>query len=285
MGSQKAAASLRDLALRDDDDDVKTAATYALGQLVEWGGRNSLEFLREIVSSIKSPEVAIAAMRTLCFFRAADHVELFKKYLTHRNDRLRQLSFIGLGQSGDLSCLSDLIRGLTDSSTHVQRLAARSIGDLGASQAIDAMLHAASGSSAELRTAVAEACRNFEKDELVAPLSVGAQHLESNLRKVTAYVAAKVGLLDICVGLTQDADPVVRKQATLGLADLYEIDSERVVFRAIKALDDEAWQVRVAGVEALGRMQDERGREPLREHADDSNHVVKQAIRRTLSKF
>ncbi|MGB0646793.1 MAG: HEAT repeat domain-containing protein, partial [Bradymonadia bacterium] len=283
--SQKAATSLKDLALRDDDDDVKTAATYALGQLVEWGGRESLQFLREIVTSIESPEVLIAAMRTLCFYRAPDHVDLFKKCLTHPNERLRQLGFIGLGQSGVRSCLPYLVKGLTDASTHVQRLAARSIGDLGAHESVDAMLTAASGASAELRTAVAEACKSFEKNDLLAPLSSGAQHSDSNLRKVTAYVAAKVGLLDICVALTKDPDPIVRKQATLGLADLYEIASEEVLVAAIKALDDEAWQVRVAGVEALGRMQDERGLEPMREHADDSNHVVKQAIRRTLSKF
>lgn len=285
MGSQKAATPLRDLALNDDDDDVKTAATYALGQLVEWGGHPPLAFLREIVSSIESPEVMIAAMRTLCFYRAADHVDLFLKCLSHRNERLRQLGYIGLGQSGDRKSLPHLVRGLTDPSTHVQRLAARSIGALGAHEGVEAMLNSAADASAELRTAVAEACKNFRQNELLAPLSAGARNPVANLRKVTAYVAAKVGILDICLELTQDSDPIVRKQATLGLADLYSIAADKVLIAAIKALDDEAWQVRVAGVEALGRMHDERGIQPMQAHADDSNHVVKQAIRRTLSKF
>ena len=85
--------------------------------------------------------------------------------------------------------------------------------------------------------------------------------------------------------LLSDGDESVRKQATLGLSDLHKFDPEGVLEAACRALTDPSWKVRVAAVESLGRIGDRRAVGVLERARDDDNHVVKQAIRRTLTKF
>lgn len=285
MGTQSAAKALRRLALSDSDEDVQTAASYALGQLVEWGSVEALGYLKEIVEKVRNPEVLIAAVRTLSFYQSHKHTDIFLECLTHQDDRLRQLGFVGLGQSKQQSMIPSLIIGLRDPSSHVQRLAAHALGEVRSPAGIEAMIIAASDGSPELRTTIADAIKKFTDEMVEAPLINAAHNPKPAVRKAASYIAAKTGQLKICSALLSDGDEIVRKQATLGLADLYALDPVRVIQSAFTALADRSWKVRVAAIEALSRIGDKEAIERLRQASDDDNHVVKQAIRRTLAKF
>lgn len=285
MGAKSAAVALRRLALDDVDDDVRTAASYALGQLVEAGSMEALVFLRDSAHSSDTPETLIAASRILCFYKPETHVPIFIKCINQADDRLRQLGFLGLGLSKDASSLSYLKRGLEDSSTHVKRVVAHAMGEIGATSCIEPLIIAASSGSAELRIAIADALKKFDEHALDEQLLKASTDGNPSVRKAASYLTAKNGRLKLCATLLSDADESVRKQATLGLSDLHRFDPEGVFAAAVRAMADPSWKVRVAAIESLSRIGDRRAIEFLERARDDDNHVVKQAIRRTLSKF
>ena len=159
------------------------------------------------------------------------------------------------------------------------------MGEIGDGRCVEPMIIAASDGSAEMRTAVADAFKKFDRRTLERPLITAAQDPNAAVRKAASYLAAKSGQLKICSMLLSDQDETVRKQATLGLADLHPYDGEGILGAAFAALKDPSWKVRVAAIESLSRIGDRRAIDRLRDARDDSNHVVKQAIRRTLAKF
>jgi HEAT repeat protein len=285
MGTQSAAKALRRLGLSDHDEDVQTAASYALGQLVERGSTQALGYLKEIAQQVQKPEVLIATVRTLCFYQSHQHIDVFVNCLNHDDHRLRQLGLVGLGESKQTSVIPHLINGLLDTSSHVQRLAAHALGEVRSTEGIEAMIIAASKGSSELRTSVADALKKYTDQVLTPPLTRAAHNPQAPVRKAASYIAAKTGQLKICTSLLTDGDEVVRKQATLGLADLHALAPVDIIQAAFRALADPSWKVRVAGIESLSRIGDRAAIERLRELSDDANHVVKQAIRRTLAKF
>ena len=190
-----------------------------------------------------------------------------------------------MGQAQDEAVLPSLIKALKDRSTHVQRLAANAIGRIGQYSSIEPLLMAAATSSAELRSAVAHAFKQFDRTNAEAVLNKAAQASSADVRKVTAYVAAKNHFHRLCIDLTKDQSELVRKQATLGLADVYELDPIETARAIIAGLADAAWQVRVASIEAIVRTGDPMCFDVLKTLENDEHHVVEQAIRRALSRI
>ena len=285
MRAKNAVRSLGSLALNDEDEDVRAAATYALGQLVESGSTEALMLLEQSAEASDHAETLIAATRTLCFYRPEAHITIFMKCVNQKDDRLRQLGFLGLGLSGSPSVLTCLERGLADRSTHIQRIAAQAMGEIKDASSIEPLIMAAARGSAELRAAVSDALKKFDDHTVDQVLLRAAKSNSPAIRKVTSYIAAKNGRLTLCASLLTDLDESVRKQATLGLSDLHRFDPESVLASAFRALTDPSWKVRVASIEALSRIGDKKAIQRLESIRDDENHVVKQAIRRTLAKF
>ena len=98
-------------------------------------------------------------------------------------------------------------------------------------------------------------------------------------------MAAKLNCFDLVASLLKDPEALVRKQATLGLADLRGRSEVNIVTAAQTALQDSSWKVRVAGIEVIRRLGNQEAINALGKLSDDPNHVVRQAIRRTMNTF
>ena len=221
MGAKNAQTKLCALATSDPDDDVRAAAFYAIGLLVEAGSPDCLTFLEEHAKGPWSVECQIAIARTLCFYRSTPRTDIFKHYLLSSDNRLRQLAIIGLGETKQASALETLTALLSDRSSHVQRLAAYALGRLGLRQALKPLITAASTGSAELRSTIATALRAHDRAAVTEALTVASQNKSEMIRKAVSYLTVKAGHVELLERLLSDADASVRKQATLGLAELH----------------------------------------------------------------
>ena len=285
MGALNAVLKLSEIALQDEDDDVQTSASYALGQLVDHGSAEALLTLQKVAATSKSTEALIAAIRTLSAYRPDQHHEYFYKCLTHPDDRLRQLGVIGLGRSESPESAATLLRMLNDASPHVKRLAVHALGQLGAQASVATLIRSGRKAPSELRTAIANTLGEFSKEHVGAELKAASKDSDPAVRQISVYLAGKLGYSALFETLLNDPDESVRKQATLGLSDLHLGGYATVRDALLGALQDRSWKVRVASIESIRRIGDDALIAHLRTLREDPNHVVQQAIRRTLSTF
>ncbi|MCK6571429.1 HEAT repeat domain-containing protein [Myxococcota bacterium] len=260
----------------DPDPDVRTAAAFAVADLGARGERRAGAVLRAAWDAVgDNDELAVQVVRGLADLGGREAYDPLTEALRHRDERVRQLAAMGLGRLGDPAAVPRLSRLLTDAHRGVRRLAATALGEIGDPLAMRPLVAAVHGNDAEVRATIGAALARLDPAVVQTHLTECLMTPDAGLREAAAYLMGRLGLTAGLRRALRDPDEHVRKAATLAAGQL----ASGEFFEAlVAALDDAAWQVRVAAAESLRRSGDTRAVEALRPHADDPHRVVRNAV-------
>ena len=164
VGAVSALAAITTQLSIEIEDDVQTAQTYAVAQLVEAGATEGLVFLRNQFSRLSSPDAKIAALGVLTHFQPTLNQVCFESAIESTDERLRQMGLLGLAQCRNESAARSVVKKLNDPSSHVRRLATQALGRLGFEWTLPILFESAVNASAELRNSTAKAFTQFPEN-------------------------------------------------------------------------------------------------------------------------
>lgn len=181
---------------------------------------------------------------------------------------------LGLIRSSD--ALEGLTRALADDSEEVRAAAVESLGLLGDVRAIPALLEGLASGSRQQRVRVVEALRSF--GPAATPGLLGHAAAAPGDRRTVAGVLGQIGgadALPVLIGWMSDPDPAVRA-ASLEAAGTLGID-DRAHYFVLRALEDEALEVRAMAARALARSPRQGTSRYLEPRLDDAWDVAVQS--------
>lgn len=266
------------------EDDVQTAQTYAIAQLVEAGAVEGLVFLRSQFDRLSSPDAKIAALGVLAHFQPVFNQMCFESAIASTDERLRQMGLIGLAQCKNENAARSVVKRLNDPSSHVRRLATQALGRLGFEWTLPTLFETAVNASAELRNSVAKSFAQFSEGVSQEFLGQTFLNHDPDQRRCVVFIASKLGFGEIVGKALGDSDELVRKQAVLALSEFLEQENDFVLKHLYNALHDPSWKVRVASIEVLRRRPVELDN-VVKAHLNDAHHVVRHAARRALEEI
>jgi HEAT repeat protein len=242
IGDQRAVAPLI-LALRDPYHQVRTAGAEALGQI---GDPQAVEPLVKLLRD-KNWEVRAATALALGRFRDPQTIEPVVKLLTDSDREVREAAVNSLSAIGDGKAITPLVLALKDEEDSVRQVAAKSL------RLLDPMWE------------------RSEAAQLAVPdLKASLKAKEYWVRQSAASVLARIGEM-------QSAPAPVR-----GLAEPFYYRRQEAVEALIGALADFDRELRLASVEALGRMGQVAAVEPLTRSLQDADPAVRGAASKSL---
>ena len=158
--------------------------------------------------------------------------------------------------------IATLIKLLTDEDSHVRRIAADALSNLGkdSDQVVNALIKLLTDEDSDVRYIAADALSNLGKDsdQVVNALIKLLTDEDSDVRRIAADALRKLGkdsdrVVNALIKLLTDEDSDVRRIAADALRKLGK-DSDRVVNALIKLLTDEDSDVRYIAADALSNL-------------------------------
>ena len=173
------------------------------------------------------------------------------------------------------------INDLTNEDASVRIKAARTLGKINDSRAIDPLIDALQDDNFSVSFSAASALGDMGV-AAVGPLIQTLQDKKYQVRSNAAYALGEIKDRNAVVPLIQallDKEWLVRENAAEALG---KIKDERSVEPLIYALEDEEWNVRFESVIALGKIKDERAVEPLIQALWDDEPIIRKFAARSL---
>jgi HEAT repeat protein len=222
------------------------------------------------------------------------------KALGHRKDaEVREGAVKALGEIGDTQAVGPLSAALKDESWYVRLAAARALGQIGDVRAVEPLIAALKDKDKNVRQATAEALGRIGDTRAVEPLITTLEDEDEDVGEAAAKALVKVGapaIEPLTIALKNEAWDV-RQAAAEALERLgWQPDSSEIgiaywiarkqldkcaeigapaVEPLIATLEDEAWHVRQAAAEALGKIGDVQAVESLITALKDENYRVR----------
>lgn len=188
-----------------------------------------------------------------------------------------------LGEMEATEAVDPLVRTLYDESPHVREWAARALGEIADPRAVDGLLDRLRDESSDVREWAVRGLGEIGDDRAVDGLLPLVADSSPEVREWTARSLAEIGdprAGHSLVTLLDDPSEDVREWAIRGLA---ELDYELSVPRIIDLLDDRSPDVREWSVRALGDMAAPSAVEPLIGMLGDSSPEVREWAIRSLA--
>lgn len=232
------AIPLLQLALDDDDTDVRLAAIAALVAL---------------------DQVAFHALQDA---------------LLHADEKIRQQAVLGLGKLGNQSAVPDLIKCLDDPEILTRGFAAFVLAELGDSSAIEPLIDALGDTDPIVRRYVVEALGQFRATEALPALGkmIYDENTEVAMHTVDALGRFGDDTQPYLIAALQHPDPIVRQHAVLALD---AVASKAAIAPLIDALKDSDEQTRGFAAVALGNLGQKQAIKPLLALLRDQSDLVR----------
>ncbi len=279
LGSMSSLAVLKPLlfALKDGDALVRTAAAEALAL------QQGREAVGGLTFALRDRERNVRAAAATALGRLGDEqaVEPLIAVLDDKDWQVRSTALEALRRLGQRRALGAAIGKLSDPDPEVRQMACDTVAALGDEQAIEALLP----NLVDVHSGVRQAAqRALNKISATWERAACAQNMVSRLQAATKHEDsgvqyAAVLLLKRITGLT--VAELSRTSERVQAQQREQLTAE--VFAALLQDGDEA--VRLAAVEAIGRMQLHTCADALRQALNDVCPWVQVAVRDTLATF
>ncbi len=249
-------------ATRDVDPSVRVVAFEALGDLNEPGVADTVRLgLRDTNANVRA-----ACAESVGRLGDLGAVELLLTTVRDNHWSVRKASVEALGRLKDHRAMTALVSRLSDSDHDVRLAAADALGNLRSPGAIEALIGALIDAHAPVRRAAGNSLRRIDSHweqsvgaQAAAPRLKGALNTNDYLvRQAAADILTRIGA----------AAAVDREPAALSHASLYRKQASLEVF--LSCLDNPDRDLRLAAVEALGRISDPASLTALRKIAVDN---------------
>jgi HEAT repeat protein len=275
IGNLGAIRKIRNL-LRDPYVDVQEAALKALGNMKDGIDvndvlmdintknpvlrRNIVLLLGELGQAktvsvlgfmLKDEDFSVrrAVITALSKIKTHESFRHISQALTDEDTDIRMAAVLSLGMTGDGSYVDDLLILLKDTEDMVKVSAAKALGTLGESSAVPALIRLLSDENGFVVTAAIDAIGKL-----------GGEAAKEALRR-----------------MLPSNDREIRRSAIRALSGFAGVESEVLPF-----IDDNDWATRVAVVESLEGIKDDRVRTEIEKHYDSEEDTI---VRNAMEKF
>ncbi len=266
IGDKSAIMPLFDL-LDDPYPDVRSAAVQALTEMASGNGETGEMIGRFISSAIDTSEERVTENFLLVLGSLADEalIPLFARFLKDPRSKIRRAALSGLGSLDTESGLEMILKALTDEDPDIRFEAVRHLGRSGNEKYLKPILAMVDDEN-DLVGAEALSSLGFFREGPVLQVLEREARRSPGLKQLAAVKALRSlgGEKEVkaLTGLLPEAGPEARKEIINFLGDTGEKHHVSVI---LPCLDDKDWGIRLAAVNALGRLADEEALSLLKE--------------------
>ncbi len=264
-------------AVKDGDPHVRVAAIEAIASQRDTRGRDVLQ------GALKDPDAAVRAAAASALGQVSDEstLERLVASLKDSNWSVRKAAVETLGRARDLQSVGPLTLLLEDPDHDVREAVVEALGQIRSKLAVEALIPALTDPQSSIRRAAETVLRRIDSDWIKSDAARRAiPALKSRLgsrdywvRQTAADVLSRIGDMRRSEPtLSAFTDPIHYKR----LAAL------QAMMQMAADWDDD---VRLAGVESLGRLADERAEELLKGAQKDRNEWVRLAAEESLRRL
>jgi len=200
------------------------------------------------------------------------------------DEEVREEAARALGELGDTRAVEPLIALLRDENRYVRREAAKSLGKIGDERAIVPLIEALKDEDRYGREGAAEGLGDMGErafPHLVAAMKNPDWHVRMGAAIALRLVGDKKAI-PVLIEAMRDENRFVRREA---IKSLGRIGDESVIDTLVAALKDPDRSVRLRAVNALSKCNDPRVVEPLIETLDDEDSGVRLRVIRALEEI
>ena len=235
--------------LQAEDLDTRQAAAVALGRI---GDRRATGAL---VAALADPELALPAAGALAHLGDGDAFEALLGLLGHGEIAVRQAAIAALNSIGHADMPARIVALLDDADAIVRESAVRIAGYFGYRECLGRVLELCADSSEAVRRAAIDHLPFFGDDRSLAVLVHALDFDTPVVRAAAATALARLDEDDALPPLIRalaDADPWVRYFALRSIGAFGNATASPAVVGVLER--DRAGQVRLAAIDALGRL-------------------------------
>lgn len=282
------------------------SAVEALGHI----GDQSV--MRPLLQALRSPDpaICIAAVSALTRLEAQEAIPLILNLLRNRNPQVRVVSVESLGRLHAVQAVEELCGLLRDPAWEVRREAAETVGRLRDCRAVESLTAALGDTDADVREAVVIALGALGDSRAIGPLVLALKDPTSGVRRIAAATLARLdtdwsslpearAAAEELKPALHDNDPGVRHFVGHLLAAMNAVASappppvtgsvlepaqrrKLAVTCFLRVLSDPDRDLRLAAVQALGRLAGEGARAGLVRARNDFDPGVRAAAEDAL---
>jgi HEAT repeat protein len=295
-------------ALRDQHSHTRHGALDALAQIED---ERVFPLVLEALQD-RDAHVRVAAAEVLSEFPDPKTIAALVMCLGDGNVLLRAAAAGSLGKLGDVRAVEPLIAVLRDPDWSVRKAAVDALGLLRAGAAVQPLSSLLGDPDSDVREAVSVAFGRIGDRRAIEGLVASLADGQVSVRQATAAALRRIDpdwarspearrAIPRLEASLQHRDYWVRHAAAAALSGLRAADEvetslrqghDRVLFRRqavletlLSALEDEDRDLRLAAVEALGRMGESDAAGRLRPLLDDPDPWIRSSVRTTLQSF
>ncbi len=268
-------------ALRDDDVEVRRAATQSLDQLQD------PRAVAALIAALKDSDAEVRKTAAWALGELGDRraVEPLIGALKDENAEVRQSAAHSLGELSDPRAAGALLEMLKDSSADVRHQSLWALNEIPDPRAVEPLINALKDSDADVRQMAAEGLGELADRRAVQPLMALLSDPSADVRHSAAHALAELHdprAAEALAGALKDRDADVRQAAADALGELEITTAPQSLLDALK--DDNA-EVRRAAAETVGEMGDRRAVPALRGLLGDPVPEVRESALEALSEI
>lgn len=278
-------ASALSAAMESTDAEIVRAAVTGFGMIEDARGtRSILAVIERESAGSDSPAEELMEEAARALVRCADE-EALVAALSSQSDLVVRIAAETLGKVGAASASQSLANLLvTHADRGVHLAAVEALGRIGDSSAIASVIAALDDETGYVRGAAAAALGKWEDPGAIAPLCrrlTVERYPDVRAMIVDALCAApSPHVIDRFIGLLRHEHDEVRESAVHGLGKLHALSAVRDL---LDAANDPAWTVRAAVAEAIGQYPVKAAYEALLLALSDDHEKVRLAAVRALA--
>jgi HEAT repeat protein len=258
IGDKSAIMPIVDL-LGDPYPDVRSAACRALTEMAS-GDAETGEMIGQFISKAldsTDERVTESSLQVLCGIADDSSVTLFARFLKDPRSRIRRVALNGLAVIQSEASVDLIVSALTDEDPDIRQEAVRRLGQSGREQYLEAIMAMVEDENDMVGGEALRALGHFRGEKVFEVLRREAGR-PTGLKQLAA-VKALCRLdgekeMEVLTGLLTASDPEIRKEIVGFLGGIGSPGQAGII---LPLLDDGDWSVRLAAVEALGRIHDE----------------------------
>lgn len=276
-------------ALDDDRESVRQWAADALGEIRPAGEEQRREVIESLLFRLSDDSLTVQehVIQSLGRLQAGEARNILRQFLESSIMELRHQSVYALGDLGDPTVATDLVKLRRDPHNFVRQAVAEALGQLGHPDTFAAVVELLDDTHPQVRTRAARSLGDFGDARAIDPLLQAGEKTQSHeeFERICFWgAAARLGDSHSADRLWEMVEED-RELAYRAAIELARAGDERGRARCEEETKSRYFDVQLESIEALGMLANPSSRPALHRALQDHDQSVRQAARKALEKL